>query len=54
MMKYPIHEFCLILAILLFGIASVGAFRAPDPWPWHGRLIASGLFFWSLSTVITA
>ena len=43
--------FLMVLAVLLFGLASA-AWWTPEPYraPWHGRLVAAGLFCWSLST----
>lgn len=49
---FSISGFLLILAIVLFFLASIGRVWAPDPWPWSGRLVAAGLFCWSLSTVV--
>jgi hypothetical protein len=44
-------NFLRMLGTLLFLLA-IGAWWAPDPYrgPWHGRLIAAGLFCWSFST----
>jgi hypothetical protein len=39
-----------ILALLIFAIAGIGGFLASE-WPHRNRLIAWGLFFWSLSTL---
>jgi hypothetical protein len=50
--KFGLADFAMILAVLLFFLASLGKVWSPDPWPWNGRLIAAGLFFWSLSTVL--
>ena len=43
----------MILAIVLFFLASVGYVWTPQPWPWNGRLIAAGLCCWALSEVIS-
>ena len=49
---FSIADFLMLLAIVLFFLASVGYAWTPTPWPWNGRLIAAGLFCWSLSTVL--
>lgn len=43
---------CFVLAMVLFMIAAVTAFAAPEPPApnrWYRTLVASGLFFWALS-----
>jgi hypothetical protein len=49
---FSISDFLMLLAIVLFFLASVGYAWTPTPWPWNGRLIAAGLLCWSLSTVL--
>ena len=51
-MRTPIHTFLIVAAILCFLAASLAQSFTPAPWPWHGRLIALGLFFWALSTEV--
>ena len=50
--SFALADFLMLLAIVLFFLGSVGYVWAPGPWPWNGRLIAAGLFCWSLSTVL--
>ena len=45
-------DFFILLAVVVFFIASFGYVWRSDPWPWSGRLIAFGLFCWSLSTML--
>lgn len=52
-MKAPIHLLLICAAILLFGFAMLGGWAAPE-WPWRYRLVAAGLFCWSLSEIVTA
>jgi hypothetical protein len=50
---FTLGSFFMLLAVVLFFLASVGYAWSPTPWPWNGRLIAAGLFCWSLSTLLT-
>ena len=44
----PLHLICVVIAMVLFGIA---AFAWPVPFePWRLKIVACGLFFWTLST----
>jgi hypothetical protein len=49
---FSLASFFMLLAVVLFFFASVGYAWSPTPWPWNGRLIAAGLFCWSLSAVL--
>ena len=46
-------KMCLYVALVLFGI---GAFMSGPPtsptYPWYGRLMAAGLFFYTLSIIL--
>ena len=57
-MNAPVHLILIVLACVLFLLAGLGDFfgraEPATPWPWSGRLIAWGLFCWSLSTIVTA
>jgi hypothetical protein len=53
-MKTPIHTFLFVAAILCFFAAGFGSFFVGEPWPWHSRLIAIGLFCWALSGEFTS
>jgi hypothetical protein len=54
-MKTPIHTLLICAAILLFlGAGIAGPWNAPSDWPFRGRLIAWGLFCWSLSEIVSA
>jgi hypothetical protein len=45
---------CLILAMLLFGLSAWAAsWTAPQDY-WNGRFIAAGLFFYTLSILLTS
>lgn len=50
----PWRLVCVVLALVLFGIAAVTAMFFPEPVPgrWYRALIASGLFFWCFSTLV--
>lgn len=50
--KFSPADFLMLLAAVLFFLASVGYIWRSDPWPWSGRLIAAGLFCWSLSEIL--
>lgn len=54
-MKAPFKLILVVLACVLFFLASIGGPWSPGPpdWPWRGRLIAFGLFAWALSTIVT-
>jgi hypothetical protein len=49
---FSLADFLMLLAVVLFFLASVGYVWKPDPWPWNTRLIAAGLFCWSLSEIL--
>jgi hypothetical protein len=51
---FGLSQFCLILALVLFFLATVGVILArATPWPWwNSSLVAAGLFFWCLSTAL--
>jgi hypothetical protein len=53
-LKAPFKLVFLILACLLFLLAGVAGPWAPAPpeWPWRGRLVAFGLFCWTLSELV--
>ena len=54
-MNAPWKLICLIVALVSFAFAAFTAWgpsNAPYA-PWHGRLIAIGLFFFTLSYVIS-
>jgi hypothetical protein len=53
-MRTPIHTFLFVAAVLCFLAAAVGSWVTPEPWPYHGRLVALGLFFWAMSGEFTA
>lgn len=55
-MKAPIHLILIILSMLLFlGAGVSGSWASPAvEWPWRGRLIAWGLFFYVLSELVTS
>lgn len=45
------HIKLLILALAIACFAIGGFVWRGDPaWPWGGRLVGAGLFFWALST----
>src|ERR1700722_8567 len=50
-MNAPWKLICLILALVLFAI-SAWAYE-PTGGQWHGRFIAAGLFFFTLSMIIS-
>jgi hypothetical protein len=53
-MDAPFKLICLVLALVFFAIAAFMTW-APAPYaggPWHGRLIACGLFFGTLSLLL--
>ena len=52
-MEAPWHLLLIVAAILLFLFAGVGGWLAPE-WPHRTRVIAWGLFAWSLSTIVKA
>lgn len=52
-MSAPWKLICLILALVLFGLAAFISWAPAGYAPWHGRLIAMGLFFATLSFVIS-
>lgn len=54
-MKAPFHLILIVLACVLFLLAGLGGpwTAGPPEWPWRGRLVAWGLFCWSLSTIVT-
>lgn len=47
----PLQMICVILALVLFFLGSIPMVWAPYE-PYHNRLIAAGLFFWVLSTIV--
>jgi hypothetical protein len=53
-MEAPYSLICLVVALVLFGIAAF-VYRdpqpAPSPWGW-GRFIAAGLMFYMLSILV--
>lgn len=49
--KFSLADFCMLLAVVLFFLATVGYVWKPDG-PWNTRLIAAGLFCWSLSEIL--
>jgi hypothetical protein len=54
-MNAPLKLICLVLALVFFAIAAFMTW-APSPingGPWHGRLIAFGLFFGTLSFLVS-
>jgi hypothetical protein len=51
-MNAPWKLICMILALCLFAIAA-WATSMPAPSPWYGRFIAAGLFFYTLSFIIS-
>jgi hypothetical protein len=53
-MKAPFKLILLILACLLFLLAGLGGPWSPAPaeWPWRGRMIAWGLFCFTLSFLV--
>jgi len=55
-MEASFHLILIVLACVLFFLAGVGDFfgrgEPHTPWPWSGRLIAWGLCFWALSTIV--
>ena len=44
----PLHLILVVLAVVMFAIAAFG-WPAPVE-PWRVKIVAAGLFFWSLST----
>jgi hypothetical protein len=48
----PLHLIFVCLALVLFGLAAfAGPWSQAPQEPWYrGKLIAGGLFFWTLST----
>ncbi len=48
----PLKLIFTVLACLLFLFAGVMWFTPPDREPYRVRLIALGLFFWSVSTLL--
>jgi hypothetical protein len=52
-MQAPWKLICLILALVFFGISAwSAAWVAPQNY-WYGRFIAVGLFFYTLSILIS-
>jgi hypothetical protein len=49
----PWRLICLILSLVLFGIAAVSATFFPEPIPgrWYRALVATGLFFFVASMI---
>ncbi len=52
-MNAPMKLICTVLALVLFFIAAFLGFVVPATEPYHGRLVAAGLFFWVLSTIVS-
>jgi hypothetical protein len=54
-LKAPFKLIMIIIACLLFlGAGLAGPWGTPPAeWPWRGRMIAWGLFFWAASTLVT-
>jgi hypothetical protein len=50
--KFSLADFLMLLAVVLFFLATIGYVWKPEPWPWNTRLIAAGLFCWSLSEIL--
>ena len=54
-MAAPLHLILIVLAIVLFLLAAViPPWNEPSPAvPWRFKIVAAGLFFWCLSTIVT-
>jgi hypothetical protein len=49
----PLKLICIVLALCLFGISAFIYGPTPAPAPWYGRLVSMGLFFLTLSFLIS-
>lgn len=53
----PLKLIMLIIACVLFLLAGLGGpwtgTPQPSEWPWRGRMIAWGLFFWCASLFVS-
>jgi hypothetical protein len=48
---FSVGLFIFVLGCALFFLAAL-PYPVAEPWPWRGRLIAAGLFCWSVSTAL--
>jgi hypothetical protein len=50
--KFGLADLLMMLAVVLFFLATLAHNWRPAPWPWSNGLVAAGLFCWSLSTML--